>query len=165
MSSDTKNLMRDPDAPFGRDDQGHAYTQQQYEERFNKLGPAGRHWYNYASADGAVPGTKVAFTDSEQFEKYYGTYLDRVGDDGGSYLAVMEDGEPASWEQRALHVDSFGKSYHSFVFDHLPEGWTIEVSEIEPAVGQPGGALQVRIINHIGEVISVEDLLDSGVLR
>jgi hypothetical protein len=112
-----------------------------------------------------MSGTKVAFNDSGQFEKYYGVYLDRVGDEEGSYLAVMEDGEPASWEQRALHVDSLSKSYHAYVFDHLPEGWKIEISEIEPTVGQPGGALQVRIINIIGEVTSVEDLLDLGVLR
>ncbi|MDI3313435.1 MAG: glycohydrolase toxin TNT-related protein [Mycobacterium sp.] len=77
----------------------------------------------------------------------------------------MADGKPASWEQRALHVDSLSQPYHAYVLDHLPEGYRIEVSEVEPAVGQPGGALQVRILDESGKVLRVEQLLKEGVLR
>lgn len=165
INQDVRNLMHDPDAPFGRDPQGHAYTQHEYAERFNKVGPNGEHWYNYASPDGAAPGSKVAFTDAEQFERYYGTQFDRVGGEDGRYLAVIRDGVPAPWEQRSLHVDSFGQPYHTYSLDELPEGWTIEVSEIEPAVGQPGGALQVRILDDAGVVKTVRELLADGVLQ
>jgi hypothetical protein len=94
-------LINDPDAPFGRDPQGNAYTQGQYEERFNKVSPNGGHWYNFPGNDGAVPGTRRAYTDPEQFLKDYGPQLDRVGDNDGKYLAVMAQGHPAPWEQRA----------------------------------------------------------------
>jgi hypothetical protein len=159
--------MKDPDAPFGRNPQGNAYTQHEYEERFNKVGPQGQRWYNFASDDGAVAGTKVAFSDLEQFKKFYGHLFDRIGDEDGRYLAVMEDGKSAPWEHRSLHVDSLGKPLHGYAIDHLPEGWKIEVSEIEPAVGQPGGALQVMIFDDTNEALTMRELTtDSvGVLR
>jgi Tuberculosis necrotizing toxin len=165
INSDLAGLIKDPETPFGRDPQGHAYTQEQYEQRFNKVGPEGQRWYNYASDDGAVSGSKVAFNDVEQYKKFYGEQLDRVGGKDGRYLAVMEDGKPAPWEYRSLHVDSMGKPYHAYTIDYLPDRWKIEVSEIEPAVGQPGGALQVRILNSQGEVITVKDLSKLGILR
>ncbi len=167
INSDVARIIRDHDAPFGRDPEGHAYTQQQYEERFNKVGPNGQHWYNYSSADGAVPGTKVAFSDLEQFKKFYGHQLDRVGNEDGRYLAVVEDGKSAPWEHRSLHIDSLDKPLRGYVIDHLPEGWKIEVSEIEPAVGQPGGALQVLIFDDTNEALTMRELTrDSiGVLR
>jgi hypothetical protein len=162
---DVAKLITDPDAPYGRDPQGDAYTQQEYEERFNKLGPDGQHWYNFASGDGALEGTKVAFNDLEQYSRFYGQQIDRIGDDTGTYLAVMEDGKPAFWEDRSLHVDSLSKALHAYTIDHLPDGWRIEVSKIEPAVGQPGGAIQVRIVDDANVVVSVEELRRTGVLR
>ncbi|WP_308494899.1 hypothetical protein [Mycobacterium kansasii] len=32
-------LIADPEAPFGRDPQGRAYTEQEYVQRFNRLSP------------------------------------------------------------------------------------------------------------------------------
>jgi hypothetical protein len=157
--------MNDPDAPFGRDPQGHAYTQHEYEERFNKVGPEGQRWYNFASSDGAMAGSKVAFSNLEQYKHFYGALLDRIGDEKGSYLAVMEDGKSASWEDRSLHVDSLSKDLHKYTIDDLPDGWRIEVSVIEPAVGQPGGAIQVRILDDAGAVVPVDELRRVGVLR
>lgn len=165
INSDVAGLMKDPEAPFGRDPQGHAYTQEQYQQRFNKVGPEGQHWYNYASEDGAVSGSKVAFNDLEQYKKFYGEKLDRIGDEDGRYLAVTEDGMPAPWEHRSLHVDSLGKPCHAYAIESLPDGWKIEVSEIEPAVGQPGGAIQVRILDRNGKPLDVEALIERGILR
>ncbi len=156
--------MKDPGAPFGRDPEGRPYNQHEYEERFNKEGPDGQHWYNFASDDGALEGTKVAFIDLEQFENFYGNQLDRIGDENGRYLGVIEDGRYAPWESRAMHVDSLGKPLHSYTIESLPRRWQVEVSEIEPAVGQPGGAMQVRILDHDGIPQDVETLLERGVL-
>ncbi|ORW81859.1 hypothetical protein AWC25_02965 [Mycobacterium sherrisii] len=156
------DLIKDPDALFGRDAHGEAYTAQQYAERFNKLGPTGEEWMNFPDNGGAVPGTKVAFTDIEQFTKYYGRELDRVGNDMGKYLAVMDDGRPASWEERALHVNSLTDPYRSYVLESLPEGWKIEVSEVAPGLGQPGGSIQVRIFNSAGRAMTIEELLEIG---
>jgi len=162
---DVAELIKDSNAPFGRDPQGHAYTQHEYEERFNKEGPDRQHWYNFASDDGALAGTKVAFHDLERYKDFYGNQLDRIGDPDGRFLGVMENGEFAPWENRAMHVDSLGKPLHSYEIEYLPEGWRIEVSEIEPAVGQPGGAMQVRILNSEKDVMTVEELVGLHILR
>lgn len=152
-----QDLIRDPDAPFGRDSNGHAYSAEEYAERFNLEGPKGQHWNNFPPNDGAVPGTKVAFDDLDQYIKHYGDALDRIGENG-KYLGVMEDGHPAPWEERALHVDSLGSPYNSYALQSLPPGWKVEVSEIAPGVGQPGGGLQVRILDDMGKVKTVDEL-------
>ncbi|WP_053093993.1 TNT domain-containing protein, partial [Mycobacterium heckeshornense] len=166
IKPDVAEIMKDPDAPFGRDPDGHPYTQQQYAQRFNQLGPKGEHWYNFPGNDGAVPHTKVAFSNIDQYKKCFGDQVDRIGEDDGAYLAVMKDGVPASWEERAMHVDSLGDPRNAYRLDHLPDGWRIEVSEVAPGLGQPGGATQVRILNADDEPVSVRDLRKKwGVLR
>ncbi|BCI87867.1 hypothetical protein NIIDMKKI_30730 [Mycobacterium kansasii] len=131
-------LIADPEAPFGRDPQGRAYTEQEYVQRFNRLSPTGDRWMNFPGNDGAVPGTKIAFTDADQLTKFYGRQFDRIGNVDGKYLAIMVDGVPASWEARALHINSLREPYNAYEFDHLPTGWHVEVSEVAPGVGQPG---------------------------
>jgi hypothetical protein len=120
---------------------------------------------NVPGNDGAVPGSTVAFTDLTQFEKFYGPQLDRIGNDSGKYLAVMEDGMPASWEERSLHVNSLADPYGSYVLDSLPDGWKIEVSEVAVGMGQPGGSIQVRILDSAGRAMTAEDLIEIGVLK
>lgn len=164
LNEGVAKLVRDPEAPFGRDAQRHAYTEHEYAERFNKPGSAGERWANFPANDGAVPGTRIVYTDATQYLKDYGPRLDRVGNNGGKYLAVMEDGEPASWEQRALHVDSLHEPYATYTFGELPSGWTIEVSEVAPGLGQPGGSIQVRVMDSEGEFRRVSELIRLGVL-
>lgn len=158
-------LMEDPNAPFGRDPQGQPYTQERYQERFNSVGPWGQQYSNFPPNNGAVPGTRIAYTNLEKFLSDYGPQLDRIGGDQGKYLAIMEHGRPASWEQRALHVTSLRDPYHAYTIDWLPEGWFIEVSEVAPGCGQPGGSIQVRIFDHQNEMRKVEELIRRGVLR
>jgi hypothetical protein len=158
-------IIHDPEAPFGRDPRGHAYTEQEYAERFNKVGDAGERWGNFPLNDGAVPGTRVAYTDPERFIRDYGSQLDRVGQTSGKYLAIMENGQAGSWEQRALHINSLRDPYHAYAFGELPDGWSIEVSEVAPGLGQPGGSIQVRIFDAEGETRRVTELTRKGVLR
>ncbi len=167
IDPDVAKLIRDPDAPFGRDPQGHPYTEQEYAERFNEIGDQGQPWANFPLNGGAVPHTRVAYTDAGSYFRDYGQLVDRIGRTDGKYLAVMEGGEPASWEERALHVNSVREPYNAYTFDHLPDGWTIEVSEVAPGLGQPGGSIQVRVLNSEGRVMTVDELADPdiGVLR
>lgn len=165
ISRDVARLVDDPEAPFGRDPQGRAYTKQEYALRYNKVGNEGQHWGNFPLNDGAVPGTRVAYTDRAGYLKDYGPLLDRIGSDNGKYLAVMQDGKPASWEQRALHVDSLREPYRAYTFGDLPDGWSIEVSEVAPGVAQPGGSIQVRVFDDEGVVRRVTELTKIGVLR
>ncbi len=163
IDSDVAKLIRDPEAPFGRDPQGNAYTEQQYAERFNKVGNEGQPWANFPLNDGAVPRTRVAYTDAASYLRDYGSLLDRVGKTNGKYLAVMEDGQPASWEQRALHLNSLRDPYHAYTFNQLPEEWTIDVSEVARGVGQPGGSLQVRIFDSEGRAMTIDELTDPDI--
>jgi hypothetical protein len=163
VEPEVRELMTDAEAPFGRSKNGHPYSQAEYAERFNKVGPDGQHWYNFPGNSGAVPGTRVAYSNLGAFVRDYGSLLDRIGDEEGTYLAVMENGQPASWEQRALHVSSLREPYGAYTLSHLPEKWSIEVSEVAPGLGQPGGSLQVRIFDAQGEPRRVEDLI-GGVL-
>ncbi|RAU93654.1 hypothetical protein DQP58_16010 [Mycobacterium colombiense] len=167
VQGDVAKLIRDPEAPFGRDAGGHPYTAEQYAERFNRLGPEGQRWMNFPGNAGAVPHTRVAYTDAASYTRDYGSLLDRIGKADGKYLAVMQEGQAASWEQRALHVNSLHDPHNAYTFDHLPDKWTIEVSEVAPGVGQPGGSLQVRVFNSEGRPMTVEELTDPdiGVLR
>lgn len=165
ISTDVRRLMEDPDAPFGRDRHGNAYTQAEYAERFNKLGQRGEHWYNFPGNHGAVPGSRVAYTDIDCFVRDYGSRLDRIGDDEGGYLAVVENGRPASWEERALHVSSLSDPYNAYTLSMLPDRWTIQISEVAPGLGQQGGSLQVRIFDARGTARTVEELLVGKILQ
>lgn len=165
IDGDVAKLIRDPEAPFGRDPEGLPYTEEQYAERFNKVGDNGEAWFNFPLNDGALPGTRVAYENAESYLRDCGPLLDRIGKTDGKYLAVMDDGQPASWEERALHVSSLRDTYNAYSFGELPDGWTIEVSEVGPGVGQPGGSIQVRVFDDEGAVRRVADLIRKGVLR
>ncbi|MGD1171308.1 glycohydrolase toxin TNT-related protein [Mycobacterium seoulense] len=165
INQDVKKLIKDPEALFGRDPEGQPYSQLEYDERFNKLGQKGQHWYNFPGNSGAVPLTRVAYSSLKSFVRDYGALVDRIGDNEGAYLAVMEDGHAASWEERALHVNSLRDPYNAYTLSQLPEKWTIEVSEAAPGLGQPGGSLQVRVFDAQGEARTVEELIGKVLTR
>jgi hypothetical protein len=165
IDRDVAKLIRDPEAPFGRDPRGYAYTEQEYAERFNKVGNAGEHWGNFPLNDGALPGTRVVYTDPQKYLTDYGPLLDRIGSNEGKYLAIMESGQGAAWEERALHVDSLREYYRAYRLGQLPDGWRIEVSEVAPGLGQPGTSIQVRIFDGDGKVQTIEKLILREVLK
>jgi hypothetical protein len=164
ISPEVQHLITDPEAPFGRAGDGHPYSQQEYETRFNQVGPDGQQWQRFPGNAGAAPGSKVAFDNFNAFADHYGTWVDRVGDENGSYLAVVENGAPAPWENRSLHVNSLSDPYNAYNILKLPEGWTIEVSEVQPGLGQPGRSIQVRIIGSGGRPTPIETLIEGGIL-
>jgi hypothetical protein len=126
--------------------------------------PDGQQWQRFPGNAGAAPGSKVAFDNFNAFADHYGTWVDRVGDENGSYLAVVENGAPAPWENRSLHVNSLSDPYNAYNILKLPEGWTIEVSEVQPGLGQPGRSIQVRIIGSGGRPTPIETLIEGGIL-
>jgi hypothetical protein len=100
--------------------------------------------------------------------------VDRIGHPGGEYLAVMENGIPATFEQRSLPIGALDKPYHQYTFvDDAADlinrdGVTIEVSRVAPAFGRDGGAIQMRLYetDDTGKpsVLSVKELLRRGYL-
>jgi hypothetical protein len=107
----------------------------------------------------------------DAFERDYGIPgegipADRIGRLDGDYLAVMRDGIPASFESRSLPIYSLTQPYRQYMLaGTLPEGWTIEVSEVAPAFGREGGALQVLVLNEKGENVMLPDLDRAGLLK
>jgi hypothetical protein len=53
---------------------------------------------------------------------------------------------------------------HDYAFTgNIPDGVTIEVSEIAPAFGRPGGGIQARFMED-GESLSIRELKLRGIL-
>lgn len=96
-----------------------------------------------SSYGGAVAGHRVDWTDPDAFVHQYGSQLDRLGKDSGDFLSFPGN----SFEERALPPSNLSDAYSKFDFDAAAfegHGLKIEVSEIAPAFGHPGGGLQVR---------------------
>jgi hypothetical protein len=158
-----RDLIRDPDAPYGRDPAGHPFTKEQYEERYNKVGPNGEQWHNYPPNDGAVRRGRVAYTSIDAFLRDYGRSLDRLGDSGGKYLAVMRDALAESFESRSLPVASLMEPYNEFrLSGYLPDGWSVEVSEVATGFGRDGGSLQVLVRNSNNVIMTIQQMDEAG---
>jgi hypothetical protein len=159
---DTLDLRTDPTHPYGT-----AGSKQEYDERYVRPDGSPR----YPSHGGAVPGTRVTFTDPVTYLAENGNRLDRIGDLDGSYLGVMENGRPASFEQRGLPIDSLEEPYSNYTFSPdaamlmTQDGIEIQTSRIAEAFGQPGGGLQVQFFEPGStRPLSVQRLIDLGYL-
>ncbi|MFE7845750.1 TNT domain-containing protein [Microbacterium sp. NPDC057407] len=156
-------LVDDPAAPYGRDASGAPLTQADYDSRYVF---AGNNWDNYPPNAGAVRGSRVQYTDIDAFVRDYGVSLDRIGPPSGDYLGLRPDGVPATFEQRGLPVSSLKKQvFNCELTGYLPDNWSIEISEIAPAFGQPGGGLQLLIRDAAGNKLPVSTLDAAGVLK
>ena len=164
-SRSTFDLVQHPDEPYGHDADGNPLTKDEYDARYNLIGPEGEHWENYPPNDGALPGTRVVYDSGEAFVRDYGPFMDRIGSEAGRYLGVMPDGIAPAFESRSLPISSLNQPYNAYNFVSLPEGWSIEVSQIAPAFGRDGGSLQVLVYNESGQKMSIRDLLRSDVIE
>ena len=80
---------------------------------------------------------------------------------------MIEDGRPASFEERSLRPDSVNDHYYQYEFtgDPLPEGWTIKSGKAAPWGQQPGGATQLQIVDQNGEAVPVSRLIKEHILK
>ena len=147
-----RSLVTDPGAPYGRDLAGEPYTRAEWDERY--VGPDDRPIY--PGNDGAVPGTRIDFTSVDEFQAHYGDLLDRMGKDTGDFMSFPD----TPFELRGLPGSNLSAPYSTLeLTGHVPEHVHIEVSEVAPAFGQPGGGLQIRFIDDTtGDPLSVQDL-------
>lgn len=167
-------LRRDRTAPYGRDPHWVAYSEQEYAKRFHKLGPKGEHQVAWPPNQGAVPDTKVDYSDAVQFAGEFGDRMDRFGPPKGAFIALIyqePEGKqiPAFYESRAIHYESlYGKpSTYTLVPGNLERrpGWKIRVMDTAPALGQPGSWVSLVFLTSLDEEISVNTLLEAGVLN
>lgn len=112
-------------------------------------------------------GKPTVYSSVEEYIRDFGGDVDRIGHPAGNYLGAIEDGRPASFEERALRPDSVNDHYYQYEFTKkpLPEGWTIKSGKVAPWGQQPGGATQLQVFKGDGSVATVEDLLEKGILK
>ncbi|MFC8041839.1 TNT domain-containing protein, partial [Paenarthrobacter sp. NPDC057355] len=168
---DTLALVSEADAKWGRSDKGEGtiFGKNDYDVRYTDQAPEdGSVRHVYPPNGGVEPGTLVRYTDVQAFTQDFGTKLDRIGSPGGKYLGILESGERATFESRSLPVDSLANKYFSYriaeKWPHGTENWTIEVSRVAPAFGRRGGALQLIARDASGKMLTVNDMLDVGLL-
>lgn len=167
-----RQLIDDPDAPWGRNSDGVPLTKSEYESLFNKVGPEGQEWQNYPSNAGAAPGTRVLYDSMEAFRRDFGAqgdglaHVDRLRKIDGEYLGLMPDGVPATFEQRLLPIYNLTQPYHQYLLSgELPTGWRVEVSEVAPAFAREGGGIQVLVLDTLDRPVTVSTLKEIGLLR
>lgn len=172
IDQEVRQLIGDPDAPWGRDTNGVPLTKSEYESLFNKVGPEGQEWQNYPPNAGATPGTRVVYDSMDAFTRDFGPHgdgsvrVDRLGKVDGDYLGLMPDGLPATFEQRSLPIYNLTQPYHQYLLSgDLPTGWRVEVSEVAPAFAREGGGIQVRVLDALDRPITVSTLKEIGLLR
>lgn len=137
-----RDLVTDPDAPYGRDENGNALTQQQWEQRYvDEYGDL-----RYPPNHGGDRGSFVHIDNVDTFRDIFGGQFDRMGGPGGDYFSVP--GTP--FEARALPPGNLRAPYSVRDLTSLPEGAVIEVSTISPGFGHPGGGVQFRVIDPNG---------------
>lgn len=112
-------------------------------------------------------GEPTVYSSVEEYIRDFGGDVDRIGHPDGNFLGAIEDGHPASFEERSLRPDSVNDHYYQYEFteDPLPEGWTIKSGKAAPWGQQPGGATQLQVIKDNGKAASITDLLEKGILK
>ena len=169
MSDDVRALVDDwgnPNGLYGKDADGNYLTRDDWEDRYIDWND---DWQSYAPEypgnAGAVAGHRVDWVDPYGFVDQYGSQLDRLGKESGNFFSFPG----TSFEQRALPPSNLSDAYRTYDFDAAAfegQGLKIEVSEIAPAFGHPGGGLQVRFVDPGPPMSfrSAADLRDLGIL-
>ena len=124
-------------------------------------------WVDHWPPNDGYDGEPKVYSSVAEYVNDFGTDVDRIGHPGGSYLGVIEDGVPASFEERSLRPTSVNDYYYQYEFteDPLPEGWTIKSGKAAAWNQQPGGATQLQVMKSNGEPASIQDLLANGILK
>ena len=112
-------------------------------------------------------GEPTVYSSVEEYVRDFGRDVDRIGHPAGNYLGAIEDGHPASFEERALRPDSVNDHYYQYEFtgQQLPEGWTIKSGKAAPWGQQPGGATQLQVVDQNGEAVPVSRLVKDHILK
>ena len=171
INSDLDAIVDRSQPAYGTDELGNPLDRAEYANRYSELDEFRPDEYRAAYPDnaGAAEGTIRTYSSYDDLQADFGQVkLDRIGPNGGGYLAI--EGTP--WHMRGLPVDTLGKELHHFELDRLPEGLKIEVSEIAPAFGRPGGGTQLRFLDitqglepkaiGVDELIRREGLRETG---
>ncbi|MGW9630835.1 glycohydrolase toxin TNT-related protein [Agromyces sp. NPDC055520] len=158
ISPEIAHLITDPGAEYGYDANGNALSRAEWEARYTDA----NGWAVYPGNDGGDLGSFVEYHDADSFIADYGDELDRMGGPWGSFLSFPN----TPFEMRSLPPSNLSDPYSVYeMTGRLPAGVRIEVSAIAPAFGRDGGGMQVRILDAQGKPMTVDELLDNGIVR
>lgn len=165
------NLAKQRELILGERPDGTSYTYKEWQDRHGHWGTDPHTWLHKWEVDwppnDGYAGDPTVYTSVEDYVRDFGGDVDRIGHPAGNYLGAIEDGTPASFEERSLQPTSVNDYYYQYEFtgEQLPEGWTIKSGKVAGWGQQPGGATQLQVLQADGKPVSVQDLLDKGVLR
>lgn len=164
------NLAKQREVVLGVKPDGSSYTYEEWnaENGHFKVNEKGeKEWVDHWPPDDGYDGKPKVYSSVAEYVEDFGRDVDRIGHPGGSYLGAIEDGVPASFEERSLRPTSVNDYYYQYEFTEtpLPEGWTIKSGKAAAWNQQPGGATQLQVMKNDGKPASVQELLANGILK
>lgn len=164
------DLAKQRELVLGVKPDGSSYTYEEWNAEnghFEVNQEGKREWVDHWPPNDGYDGEPKVYSSVAEYVEKFGKDVDRIGHPGGSYLGAIEDGVPASFEERSLRPTSVNDYYYQYEFtgDPLPEGWTIKSGKAAAWNQQPGGATQLQVMKDNGEPASVEELLANGILK
>ena len=165
------NLAKQRELILGERPDGTSYTYKEWQDRHGHWGTDPHTWLHKWEVDwppnDGYAGDPTVYTSVEDYVRDFGGDVDRIGHPAGNYLGAIEDGTPASFEERSLQPTSVNDYYYQYEFtgEQLPEGWTIKSGKVAGWGQQPGGATQLQVLADDGKPVSVNRLLQEGILK
>ena len=163
-------LAKQREVVLGVKPDGSSYTYEEWnaENGHFKVNEEGeKEWVDHWPPNDGYDGEPKVYSSVAEYVEDFGKDVDRIGHPGGSYLGAIEDGVPASFEERSLRPTSVNDYYYQYEFTEapLPEGWTIKSGKAAAWNQQPGGATQLQVMKNDGKPASVQELLANGILK
>ena len=165
------DLAKQRELILGERPDGTSYTYKEWQAQHGHEVLNNQTWLSKWQVDwppnDGYAGDPTIYSSVEDYVRDFGGDVDRIGHPAGSYLGAIEGGKPASFEERSLQPTSVNDYYYQYesTGEQLPEGWTIKSGKVAGWGQQPGGATQLQVLGDGGRPVSVQELLDKGVLR
>ena len=164
------DLVKQREVVLGVKPDGSSYTYEEWNAEnghFDVNEKGEKEWVEHWPPNDGYDGEPKVYSSVAEYVEKFGKDVDRIGHPGGSYLGAIEDGVPASFEERSLRPTSVNDYYYQYEFAEAPlqEGWTIRSGKAAAWNQQPGGATQLQVMKDNGEPASVEELLANGILK
>ena len=165
------NLAKQRELILGERPDGTSYTYKEWQAQHGHEVLNNQTWLSKWVVDwppnDGYAGEPTIYSSVEDYVRDFGGDVDRIGHPAGSYLGAIEDGTPASFEERSLQPTSVNDYYYQYEFtgEQLPEGWTIKSGKVAGWGQQPGGATQLQVLGEDGKPVSVNRLLQERILK
>lgn len=165
------DLAKQRELILGERPDGTSYTYKEWQAQHGHDVLNNKTWLSKWEVDwppnDGYAGDPTIYSSVEDYVRDFGGDVDRIGHPAGNYLGAIEGGTPASFEERSLQPTSVNDYYYQYEFtgEQLPEGWTIKSGKVAGWGQQPGGATQLQVLGDDGKPVSVNRLLQEGILK